>query len=103
VDWCSKSTRLERLWTSDGPTAEALGLLDGNAAPLARADQVVLLAAFVFWNGRGELTLAEIVQALDLQATEALTSLLVAVKMEASAIDEWLDAYGVPNEPDPRA
>jgi hypothetical protein len=30
--------RLQRLWTSDGPTPEARGLLEENAAPLARAE-----------------------------------------------------------------
>jgi hypothetical protein len=48
------------------------------------------------------LRLSEVVETLDFQATEALTSLLVAVKMDASAVDEWLDAYGVPEEAESR-
>jgi hypothetical protein len=87
------TVRLERLWTADGPTPHAIELLEADGGPLSSGERVVLLAAFAFWNGRGSLRLAEVVEVLDVEPSEAICSLVVAVKQGADAVAEWLADY----------
>src|SRR5579859_1861357 len=85
--------QLERLWTLEGPTYEALKLLDADGRGLSNGERIVLLAAFAFWNGRSGLKLSEILDTLNPELTEAITSLVVAVKLGPSAVDGWLEIY----------
>lgn len=84
------SVRLGRLWTEDGPSDEALGLLDSNGGPLSSGERIMLLSAFAFWNGSGGLTLTEILDSLDAKRAEALASLVVSANRGAGAVDAWL-------------
>jgi hypothetical protein len=86
--------RLERLWTNAGPTSEALSLLDRDGGPLSSRERIMLLAAFAFWNGRGGLRLAEILETLDLQPTKAICALAIAVKHGAEHVDSRLVVHG---------
>jgi hypothetical protein len=88
--------RLERLWTSGGPTAHAVELLEADGGPLSSGERIVLLAAFAFWNGGGGLRLAEIIEVLDVGPSEAICSLVVAVKLGADAVEDWLAEHEVP-------
>lgn len=81
---------LGRLWTANGPTAEASELLEANGGPLSSGERVMLLAAWAFWNGSGGLALAEILQRLDSEPTEALCFLVMSSKYGADAVDDWL-------------
>jgi hypothetical protein len=85
-----KTARLERLWTSDGPTPEAAELLDADGGPLSSGERVVMLAAWAFWNGSGGVTLADVLERLDAAPAEALCFLVLASKYGADAIDDWL-------------
>lgn len=84
------TVRLGRLWTLDGPTDEALRLLEANGGPLSSGERVVVLSAFALWNGSGGLTLAEILDVLDPARAEALCTLVVAV--QRGTVEEWLEA-----------
>jgi hypothetical protein len=87
---------LERFWTAGGPSARAVELLEADGGPLSSGERVVLLAAFAFWNGGGSLRLAEVIHVLDLGPSEAICSLLLAVKQGASAVEDWLTDHEVP-------
>ena len=84
------TVRLAHLWTPDGPTDEALRLLEANGGPLSSGERVVVLSAFALWNGSGGLTLAEILDVLDPARAEALCTLVVAV--QRGTVEEWLEA-----------
>jgi hypothetical protein len=86
--------RLGRLWTADGPTDEALRLLDADGGPLSSGERIMLLAAFAFWNGSGGLRVAEIVETLDLELAQGVCSLVIAVKHGSKHVDSWLSVYG---------
>ena len=88
--------RLEKLWANHRPTPAALELLAGDGGTLSSSERIVLLAAFAFWNGEGSLRLAEIVMHLDVEPSEAICALVVAVKQGSDAVDEWLEEYGAP-------
>lgn len=87
--------RMASLWTLDGPTPRALELLEADGGPLSSGERIILLAAFAFWNGRGGLRLAELVDVLDVEPAEAVCSLLIAVKRGADEVDAWLADYGI--------
>ncbi len=93
------SVRRAELWTRSGPTPEALSLLERDGGPLSSGERIVLLAAFAFWNGEGGLRLTEVIDSLDVEAADALCSLLIAVKHGADAVDAWI----VKHEPALRA
>ena len=82
--------RLERLWTEQGPTPQARALLEANGGPLSSGERVMLLAAWAFWNGSGGVTLAEVLERLDLDPAEALCFLVLAAKYGADAVDDWI-------------
>jgi hypothetical protein len=87
------TARLEGLWTNEGPTLRAAELLDAEGGPLSSGERIVLLAAFAFWNGRGGLRLADVIEFLDPRPSEAIGSLVVAVKQGPAAIDDWIAEY----------
>jgi hypothetical protein len=82
--------RLERLWTTDGPTPEASELLQTDGDPLSAGERVMLLATWAFWNGSGGVTLVEVLERLDSASAEPLCFLVMAVKYGTDAIDDWL-------------
>lgn len=86
-----KRVRLERLWTHDGPTEEAVDLLE--ASPLSHGEHLMLRVAFDFWNGRGEARLAELLATLDGPNLRAIGTLLGAMA-DSSEIEQWLDVNG---------
>lgn len=60
-----KAHLLDRgLWTIEGPTRLACDYLD-KGSPLSHGENVVLKVAFDLWNGRGKITLDEILATLD--------------------------------------
>ena len=87
------TVRLERLWTDQGPTAEATELLESDGGPLSSGERVMLLAAWAFWNGSGHVTLADVLERLDAGPAEALCFLVLASKYGADAVDDWLLEY----------
>ena len=84
------TARLEGLWTNEGPTLRAAELLDAGGGPLSSGERIVLLASFAFWNGRGGLRLADVIEFLDGSPSEAICSLVIAVKRGATAVDDWI-------------
>lgn len=92
--------RLQYLWARRGPTDEAKALLEQDGGPLSSGERILLLAAWAFWNGSGELRLADVIERLDARPSAALCSLILAMKQGAAAVDEWLETYGIPDEPD---
>jgi hypothetical protein len=55
----------------------------------------MLLAAFAFWQGRSPLLLTEILETLDLERSEAICTLLLAMKRGRQAVDDWLTEHDV--------
>jgi ABC-type transport system involved in cytochrome bd biosynthesis fused ATPase/permease subunit len=90
------TVRLERLWTAGGPTERAVEYLDADGGTLSSGERIMLLAAFAFWHGSSPLRLAEIIETLDSEPSEAICSLLLAVKEGAGAVDDWLAERDVP-------
>jgi hypothetical protein len=90
------TVRLDRLWTADGPTHEALELLEADGRPLSAAERVMFLAAWGFWNGSGGVTIVEVVERLDCEPAEALCFLMMASKYDADAVDDWLAEHERP-------
>jgi hypothetical protein len=88
-----RTLRLERLWTLEAPTAEAVDLLAMNGGPLSSGERVLLLAAFALWNGDGSLKLVEVVQQLDVTPAHALCALISALKDGPEAVDAWLKLH----------
>ena len=87
---------LEHLWTSLGPTGAASELLAANGSTLDPRRRAMFLAAWAFWNGSGGITLAELLDRLDVGPAEALCFLVMASKYDADAVDDWLVVHGRP-------
>lgn len=85
-------------WTADGPGPVAFAVQEGRS-PLSSGQQVMVLAAWAFWNGEGGLTLARMLDVLDPKNMGALAELLVAASIGADAVDTWLRRFG----PTPRS
>jgi hypothetical protein len=78
------------MWMASGPTPQALAFVRAGGGPLAGGERILLLAAFELWNGRGGISLAEVVEQLELKPAERLCSLVLAIKRGAKAIDDWI-------------
>jgi hypothetical protein len=90
------TVRLENLWTSEGPTAEAVELLRGNGGHLSSSETIFLRAAFDFWSGKGGCEFGRMLHTLDHDLLEAILSLALAVSDitdSFGAIDRWLARY----------
>ena len=85
---------IAHLWTRQGPTREAGQLLEADGGSLSTGERIVLLAAYAFWTGRGDVRLSEILETLDAGPTEAVALLPAAVKHAPQAVDEWLTDFG---------
>lgn len=83
------------LWTADGPGPGAFAVLEGRS-PLSSGQQVMVLAAWAFWNAEGGLTLARLLDVLDPKNMRAVADLLVAASQGSGAVDTWLRQYGQP-------
>ena len=87
------------LWTPTGPTPKAVVLFEADGGPLSSGERIMLLAAFAFWNGEGSLLLVDVIglvdgiERLDVKHVDALSSLLIAHKYGAEAVDTWLATY----------
>jgi hypothetical protein len=86
-----KGVRLERLWTNDGPTPEAIPLLGTRGGGMSHGEAVMLLVCFDLWNGEAKVPFNEIIGTLDGGHLERLGSLLVALgSPRSSDIDGWI-------------
>jgi len=78
------------MWTSTGPTAEAIALLEAGGGPLSSGERVVLFAAWAFWNGTGNATLTDVVYRLDAPNLRGIATLILALAQGGHAIDQWI-------------
>lgn len=78
------------IWMAKGPTDQALNHVRADGGPLASGERTLLLAALALWNGQGGISLAEVVEKLELSPAERLCSLVLAIKRGAQAIDDWI-------------
>lgn len=56
---------IEHLWTAEGPTEEAVGLLRDKGGPMSHGQTVMLQVAFDLWNGGGKAMLDDLIGVLD--------------------------------------
>jgi hypothetical protein len=87
--FCSRA-RLSELWTSEGPTAQAMSLLERDGGPLSSGERMVLLVAWSIWNGSGHLSLSDVLHQLDGISLAMLGKLLLAAAQGGGAIDAWI-------------
>jgi hypothetical protein len=80
------------LWTPTGPTTEAIEILDAQGGPLSSGERVVLFAAWAFWNGATDATLADVIYRLDDTNLRAIATLMLALAQGGHAIDKWIAA-----------
>lgn len=91
-----RNVGLGHLWTSDGPTPQAVFLLQVDGGPLSSGERIVFLAAWAFWNNARNVTLADVALRLDAKNTAAIASLMLAAAHGSAAIDNWLAAAELP-------
>lgn len=82
---------LGSLWTLEGPSPQAMTLLETDGGPLSSGERAVVLAAWNIWNGSGNVNLSDVVHRLDDRCLAALGALLVAAAGGAGEIDRWLE------------
>jgi hypothetical protein len=90
---------LEDMWTTAGPTPEALALIHRDGGPLSSGERVMLLTAWAFWRGGGSdvtVRLVELLEVLGLEQVHAIATLMIARARGSKFVDEWLALYGVP-------
>ena len=87
--FCGRA-RLGRLWTEDGPTDEAMAVLENDGGALSSGERIVVLIAWSLWNGQGRVTVADVLHRLDSTSLVMLGKLLLAVAAGGSTIDAWL-------------
>jgi hypothetical protein len=78
------------MWTATGPTAEAIALLEASGGPLSSGERVVFFAAWAFWNGTDNATLADVIYRLDVTNLRAIATLMLALAQGGHAIDQWI-------------
>lgn len=82
---------LPSLWTEDGPSVQAKELLRDQGGPLSHGEKVIVFLAWSFWNGKGGLTVAELVDTLDRDNLSAVGQLLEAYAEGLDAVNAWLE------------
>ncbi len=87
--FCARA-RLGRLWTEEGPTDEAMALLESDGGALSSGERAVVLIAWSLWNGQGHVTVADVLHRLDGTSLTMLGKLMVAGARGSEAIDAWL-------------
>ena len=90
------SVKLEPLWTAAGPTDEALKLLEQRGGAMSHGEQLMLLVAFDFWNGKGKAELSELLSVLDGDRMRLVASLMIATAEGSEAVDRWLTKHRAP-------
>ena len=85
-----RQARIERMWTSTGPTDEAIALFEAGGGPLSNGERVVLFTAWAFWNGDGNATLADVIYRLDATNLRRIATLMLALAQGGLAIDHWI-------------
>ena len=78
--------RRRDLWSADGPSEEAIALMETNGGGLSSGECVVVMTAWAVWNGHSEARLADILNRLDGKNLKAIGTLLVAMGSGAAAI-----------------
>lgn len=91
-----RSLRLDHLWTDSGPTDEALKLLEQRGGAMSHGEQLMLLVAFDFWNGKGKAELGELLAVLDGERMRLVASLMIAATEGSAAVDHWLTEHRAP-------
>lgn len=81
---------LGHLWTDEGPTARAVELLEQDGGVLSSGERTMILAAWAIWSSHGPTLRFDALLGLDTANTEALCSLLVAVKQGPEFIEAWI-------------
>jgi hypothetical protein len=81
---------MAELWSSQGPTDEAMALLETDGGPLSSGERMLLMIAWSIWNGRGHVTVADVLHRLDGTSLVMLGKLLVAAGRGGDSIDAWL-------------
>lgn len=79
----------ERLWSVDGPTPEAVRMLQQYGGQLSNDDWVVFQVAWSIWGRETGVRLNEILR-LSGQRQTAVVQLLDALASGASAVEDWL-------------
>ncbi len=87
---------LPSLWTNTGPSERAKELIQAEGGPLSHGEKVMVFLAWSFWNGKGGLTVAELVDTLDRNNLLAVGQLLQAHAEGPEALDAWLDDQSRP-------
>jgi hypothetical protein len=82
--------RLGGMWTGEGPTEEAVLLLQRDGGPLSSGERIVLLVAFAVWSGEGKVLLDDVVCRLDQRNLHAIGTLMAAVANGGCAIEQWI-------------
>lgn len=86
--------RIEVMWDErEGPTSMAIFAKNGGLG-VSKGEQLMIQAAWDFWNGSGHMKLAEAFHTLDSFNLTALGELLTAASRQSFAVDEWLEKYG---------
>jgi hypothetical protein len=80
------------MWTTTGPTTEAIEILEAHGGPLSSGERIVLFAAWSFWNGADNATLADVIYRLDDSNLRAIATLMLALAQGGHAIDQWIAA-----------
>jgi len=80
-----KTTRLEYLWTADGPTDEACKLMQAGGGPLSHGQEIMLRVAFDLWNGGGKAELQDLIGVLDSGNLGAVLDAILVVRQDVGA------------------
>jgi hypothetical protein len=74
----SGSATMARMWTQNGPTPEALDLIEADGGPLSGGEKVLLRAAFDLYNGTGKCTVDSLLCTLDADNLRAVAAAVLA-------------------------
>jgi len=72
------------------PHARGHRLFEAGGGPLSSGEQVVLVAAWAFWNGDRKATLADVIFRLDPSNLPRVASLMLALGQGGTAIKRWI-------------
>ena len=81
---------LAELWMEEGPSKKAEELLEMDGGSLAGGQRIMLKIVWLLWNGRGDVSLSDLVRELDAEHLTVISSLVVAMARGPDAIDRWL-------------
>tara|TARA_R110002073_G_scaffold336583_1_gene536326 strand:+ start:16557 stop:16886 length:330 start_codon:yes stop_codon:yes gene_type:complete len=88
-----RSLGLQRLWTEEGPTDEALRLYEKDGGHLSSGERSIFLLSWSFWTGCGLLNFSDLLR-LDQARLEAVGALFSALAIGPLAIDHWISQHG---------